>query len=300
MKKLAFLLLICGGPLFAQNPLPNISYTSTISGSCATANAACANALFLTGSQAYGTTSSAFNLGSGATLDIPVAHYNAATITVSGTYSNLTINFDFSDPTGGGGTNYFQEVCARTDVNVLEPSEAVTNNATRAWQCPVWASTRFRVRNSNAGLTGAPLVTIILTQAAIDPSLIVAASPPVVPGSTDPCQDLSQQKATTFANLSTAATTTLVAASGNTNIYVCSYEISMVSVTTAGTLLFQNTTPTTLSPTFSVITAVGQPVIYRRQGPGTVFTSGAGLGLQAVTTVGTTPNYTIWLSYVQQ
>lgn len=307
MKKLAiFLLLSCAA--VAQLPLPNISYTSTISGSCSTGNLACSNALFITGTSAYGTTGSAFILGSGATLDIAVAHYNAATVTVSGTYANLTLNFDFSDPTGGGGTNYFQEICARTDINVLESTEAVTANATRAWQCPVWAATRFRVRNSNASLTGAPLITIILTTAAIDPSLIVAASPPVVPGSTDPCQDLSQQKSSAFANITTATTTALVAPSGTTNIYVCSYEITSASTTTANTVILENgtgaacaTSPTALSPTMTNgLAATPATQIWRRQGGATLFPTGTSQGLCVLSTVGSTPNIQVWISFVQQ
>lgn len=306
MKKLAIFLLICA-PVLAQLPLPNISYTANLNGSCSTANGACSNGLFLTGTSAYGTTGSAFILGSGSTLDIAVAHYNAATITVSGTYSNLTINFDFADPTGGGGTNYFQEICARTDVNVLESTEAVTNNATRAWQCPVWAATRFRVRNSNASLTGAPLVTIILTTAAIDPSLIVAASPPVVPGSTDPCQDLSQQKQSVPISIAaTAGTVQLVAISGTTAVYVCGFSAQITAGTTP-TIQFEYGTGTTCGTGTTTLTGTyapgagtapaTDPISF--SGGYTIFKAPAGNAF-CIVAGGTTPSVGGFVTFVQQ
>lgn len=305
MKKFLLLLLLSCAAV-AQQVHPNIAYSGTLNASCSTGSTACANALFITGSNAYGTTGTSFSLGSGSTLDIPAANYNAATITVSGTYSNLTINFDFSDPTGG--VNYFQEICARTDTNVLEASEAVTANATRAWQCPVWAATRFRVRNSNAGLTGTPLITIILTEAAIDPSLIVAAAPPVVPGSTDPCQDLSQQKSSVVVNISTATTTQIVALSGTTVVYVCGYSLVAAAGTNPsiqfeyGTGASCGTGTTTLTGAMAtgvtVSTTVGGP-IFTAGNDVSLLKTAAGNALCLVSG-GTTPNFQGFVTFVQQ
>jgi hypothetical protein len=296
----SLVLLATGGSLFAQNILPNISYNGQLTSSCSTPSATCANQVFVT---TLGISGSPQTSGSGSTLDVPVQNYAAATITISGTYSGVTIGFDFSDPTAG--TNYFQEVCARTDVNILEASEVVPTNQVRAWQCPVWAAMRFRVRASAYG-SGAANINITLTQAAIDPSLIVAAAPPVVPGSTDPCQDLSQQKQSTFQNINTATTTALVAPSGTTNIYVCSYVISSFSTTTTNTAILENgtgascaTSPTALTNTYSNSTFTA-PVVWTEGYGGTLFATGASQGLCVLSTVGSTPILSVRITYVQQ
>ena len=145
------LLFLAPFSLRAQNILPNLSYNGQLTSACSTPNGACTNAVFVT---TLGTSGAPQSSGAGSTLDIPVANYAAVTVTISGTYSGVTIGFDFSDPTAG--TNYFQEVCARTDVNILEASEAVPTNQVRAWQCPVWAALRFRVRASAFG-SGSPV-----------------------------------------------------------------------------------------------------------------------------------------------
>ena len=297
---LSLVLLAISGSLSAQNILPNLSYNGQLTSSCSTPSAPCTNAVFVT---TLGTGGSPQTSGSGSTLDIPVANYAAATITISGTYSGVTIGFDFSDPTAG--QNYFQEVCARTDVNVLEASEAVPTNQIRAWQCPVWGALRFRVRASAYG-SGSANINITVTQTAIDPSLIVAASPPVIPGTTDPCQDLSQQKQSAFQNITTATTTALVAPSGTTNIYVCSYMVSEFSTTTTDTAIFENgtgascaTSPTSLTNTFSNSTFTA-PVVWREGYGGTLFTSGASQGLCVLSTVGSTPIISVRITYVQQ
>jgi hypothetical protein len=303
---LACLLLILAATASrAQQVAPNVSATAILNATCTNANSACSNGV-VAGANPNTPFPPPVNqgpIGSGSTLDIPVNNYSAATVTISGTYAGATVNFDFSDSTGG--VLYFQEICARTDANILEVSEVVPNNQTRAWQCPVWAAYRFRIRAS-ALTSGAITVTITLTQAAIDPSLVVASSPTVVPGLTDPCQDFGNLKSSAFANITTATTTALVAPSGSTNIYVCGYEITSSSTTTANTVILENgtgascaTSPTALSPTMSNSNAGATPVIWRRHGT-TIFATGASQGLCALTTIGTAPNITVWITYVQQ
>lgn len=297
---LSLILLATGGSLFAQNVLPNLNYNGQLTSACATPNAACAAGVFVTGLGSSGAPQSA---GAGSSLDIPVSNYAAATITVSGTYSGLTINFDFSDPTNG--VTYFQQVCARTDVNLLEVTEAVPTNQVRAWSCPVWAATRFRVRAS-AFTSGSANVNITLTQAAIDPSLVVAASITNIAGASDPCQDVSAIKTSAFANITTATTTALVAPSAGLNIYVCSYQISSFSTTTTNTVILENgtgascvTSPTALSPTYSNST-FSAPIVWQEGPAATLFATGASQGLCALTTVGSTPIIAVRVSYVQQ
>lgn len=293
---LSLVFLATGGSLFAQNVLPNLNYNGQLTSACTTANTACTNAVFVT---ALGTSGTALTSGAGSTLDIPVANYAAATVTISGTYSGVTIAFDFSDPTAG--TNYFQEVCARTDVNILEASEVVPTNQVRAWQCPVWGTMRFRVRAS-AYSSGSANINITITQMAIDPSLIVAAAPPVVPGSTDPCQDLSQQKQSFAVNVSSATTTAVVPVSGTTSVYVCGWSLQTVSGTTP-TIQFEfgagtacATSPSVLTGTF---TGAALQLFNSPSTDTTILKAPSGNGFCLITG-GTTPNVQGVITFVQQ
>lgn len=305
MKKYLILILtlICAGRAHGQAVLPNVNYSGNLTSTCSTPNAACAGAVFVTN---FGTGGQAGSAGNGSALDIPVTNYAAATITVSGTYAGVTINFDFSDPTGG--TNYFQEVCARTDINVLEASEVLPTNQIRAWQCPVWAATRFRVRAS-AFTSGSAIINITLTQAAIDPSLIVAAAPPVVPGSTDPCQDLSQQKSSVAVNISTATTTQIVALSGTTAVYVCGYSLVAGAGTNPSIQFEYGTGASCGTGTTALTGAMATGVTVSTTAPGPIFNSpgqdvsllktAAGNALCLVSG-GTTPNFQGFVTFVQQ
>jgi hypothetical protein len=304
MKKLlALLLFLAAISVRAQNVLPNISYNGLLTSSCSTPNGACTNAVFVT---TLGISGSPQPSGSGSTLDVPVQNYAAATVTISGTYAGVTIGFDFSDPTAG--TNYFQEVCARTDVNILEASEVVPTNQIRAWQCPVWAAMRFRVRASAYG-SGAANINITLTQAAIDPSLIVAAAPPVIPGSTDSCQDLSQIKSTAVINIASATTTELVPAVAGKTVYVCGFSATIQgSATTVGAVVFKtgtkvstacDTSPASLTGTFQGNISPNVPLLITGQGSMTQF-AGAVAGEICATTTGTTVAVGGYLTFVQQ
>lgn len=302
MKRILPFLLLFSALAFAQSVLPNINYNGYLNVTCSNVNTACANGVFVT---SFGTSSTAGPLGTGSTLDIPVANYSAATVTVSGTYAGSTINFEFSDPTSG--TNYFQEVCARTDINLLEVSEVLPTNQVRAWNCPVWAATRFRVRQS-AYTSGIVNVWITLTQAAIDPSLVVAASITNIAGASDPCQDVSAIKQSAAIAISSATTVQLIALSGTTTIYVCGFTAA-AGAGTNPSIQFEYGTGTNCAGSPTVLTgamatgvtvATGVPgPIFTSAGSGTVFKSAAGNEICAVT-AGTTPNFQGFISYVQQ
>ena len=302
MKRILPFLLLFSALAFAQSVLPNINYNGYLNVTCSNVNTACVNGVFVT---SFGTSSTAGPLGTGSTLDIPVANYSAATVTVSGTYAGSTINFEFSDPTSG--TNYFQEVCARTDINLLEVSEVLPTNQVRAWNCPVWAATRFRVRQS-AYTSGIVNVWITLTQAAIDPSLVVAASITNIAGASDPCQDVSAIKQSAAIAISSATTVQLIALSGTTTIYVCGFTAAAGAGTNPSIQFEYGTgancagSPTVLTGAMAtgVTVATGVPgPIFTSAGAGTVFKSAAGNEICAVT-AGTTPNFQGFISYVQQ
>lgn len=309
MKRLALLLALLCLPIlsFGQGTtLPNISYIAQLNAACTNANSACSGAVFA-GSNGVPAIPQANNgvLGIGSALDIPVQNYNSATITIQGTYAGATVNFDFSDSTGG--VFYFQEVCARTDINLLESSEVVPTNQTRAWQCPVWAAYRFRVRVS-AITSGTINVTITLTQASIDPSLVVAASITNIAGASDPCSDVSAVKSSVPIAIASATTTQLVALSGTTTIYVCGY-LAVGGAGTNPSIQFEYgtgtacaTSPVTLTGAMAtgvtVSTTAPGPIFYG--GPdATLFKTASGNALCAVTG-GTTPNFQGYLTYVQQ
>lgn len=310
MKRIALscALALISALAFGQGTsLPNLSYTATLNSACTNANSACSGAVFAGSGQVPAIPqANTGSLGNGPSLDVPVANYNAATITIQGTYTGATLNFDFSDSTGG--VFYFQEVCARTDVNVLEVSEVLPSNQTRAWQCPVWGAYRFRARLS-AISTGSVTVTITLTQAAIDPSLVVAAAPPVIPGSTDPCQDLSQLKTSAVVNIASATTTQLVALSGSTVVYVCAYDIWATAGTNPslqfeyGTGASCGTGTTTLTGAMAsgvtVSTTAAGPDFKTPSADVTLFKTPAGNALCAVSG-GTGPNLQGYITFVQQ
>jgi len=277
----------------AQQPLPNVSYNAYLNSACSNSNSSCSGAVFVTGSQGANVNGS---LGSGPALDIPVTNYSAATITVSGTYAGATINFDFSDPTGG--TNYFQEVCARTDINLLETNEVLPSNQIRAWQCPVWAAVRFRVRLS-AYTSGSVNVWVTLTTAAIDPSLVVAASIANVSGASDPCQDVSAQKSSVAINQ--AASTQLITNSGTTSIYVCGYNFTAATGTSA-TYEFEYGTGTTCGTGTTALTGAytgnsSAPVSY---GPGSTLFKVPSTDNLCLINGGTSPSAQGVLTFVQQ
>lgn len=303
MKRiLALLILFASSSAFGQAVLPNINYNAQLNATCSNANTSCPNAVFVTG---YGSTGTPGSYGTGAALDIPVANYSAATVTVSGTYAGATLNFEFSDPTAG--TNYFQEVCARTDINLLEQNEVLPSNQVRAWNCPVWAATRFRARLS-AYTSGSVNVWITLTQAAIDPSLVVAASISNVAGASDPCQDVSAIKSSVAINAAGVGTTQLVALSGTTSIYVCSFQAAANAGTNPSFQFEYGTGASCGTGTTALTGAMATGVTVSATAPGPVFESSpgnttlktpSGNALCAVI-AGTSAVFNGWVSYVQQ
>jgi|GEM_PF-3430628 len=101
---------------------------------------------------------------SASTVSVSSAGYSIATVTTNGTYAGITVNFEFSDD---GGTTWYSDTCARTDTNVLESSEALPSNQTRAWDCSIYAATTFRVRSS-AYTSGTANIGITLSAAPVE------------------------------------------------------------------------------------------------------------------------------------
>lgn len=130
----------------------------------------------------------------------------------------------------------------------------------------------------------------------------IVAIQPIVP---DPCETSSTAKITAFANITTATTTSLVAPSGTTRVFVCEI-VAQLNSTTASTILFEQgtgaacaTAPAAMTATYTNSTLVSE-AIPLGAGNGTFLTTGPGGGFCAVTTVGTSPTIPVTITFVQQ
>lgn len=266
-------MLMSAAVCFGQQPLPNLTYNALLNSTCSTPNSFCAN----TANPPSGLVPTGLN---GSALDINSSNYAVATVTVSGTYSGAVINFDFSDPSGG--TSYFQELCTRTDTNIIEISETLPSNQTRAWTCPIFATTRFRVRVS-ALSSGSLNTWITVTQTAIDPSPTIA-------------QQGTGNAQSNFITLSSSTTTQIIAApAAGYRFYVTGVTINTRTAGTASTIQVVYGTgsncatgTTSLTPLFANTTAgVNANLSYHRDAPLVPATANAICATQAGT-AGTT------------
>lgn len=140
--------------------------------------------------------------------------------------------------------------------------------------------------------------------ATTDTSLVVISSP----NGGDPCQNPSVTKSSAAISISSATTTSLVAVSGSTTVYVCGFSVTINEViTTANTILFEYgvgaacTSPTVLTGTYGAggITA-GAPIVISAYPGHTIFKSAASAGICALTAVGASGSFQGSITYVQQ
>lgn len=127
--------------------------------------------------------------------------------------------------------------------------------------------------------------------------------------STDPCQASGVAKSSVAVNISTAATTALVALSGTTIVYVCGFSLTISQViTTPNTLSFVygtgatcGTGTVTLTGLFGGGGVTAAPPITVTAGIGsTLFKTIAGNALCAVTAIGGSGSFQGVVTYVQQ
>lgn len=123
----------------------------------------------------------------------------------------------------------------------------------------------------------------------------------------DPCMSSNVAKSSVAINITTATTTSLVAISGTTTIYVCGFSMSISQViTTANTIAFVTGTGATCGTgTVSQTGAYGTggitaaaPIVVSAAGS-TLFKSLAGDRLCATTTIGASAAFVGLLTYVQ-
>lgn len=140
----------------AAQTVSDRSVSATLTATCTNANTSC-------------------NSTAGSTLETPTVLYATATVTISGTYTGSTVNFEVSDDFGA---TWYPTQCSRFDNGVIEQNEAVASNAFRVWSCGTYATTRIRIRQS-ALSTGSPRAVILQSVAAIEPaqSSIVHGTP---------------------------------------------------------------------------------------------------------------------------
>lgn len=178
-----------------------------------------------------------------------------------------------------------------------------------------------RVRNPGSGATISDPAIVVVdpnVQAAVVAATIAlgqttkSASVPVTIASDqyiDPCQSPNVAKSSVPINITSTATTSLVAVSGATTVYVCGISLTISEVaTTPNTILFEYGTgaactgPVALTGLYGAggITA-GDPIPVSYGGAGmTIFKSAASNGVCALTAIGGSGSFQGVLTYVQQ
>lgn len=130
-----------------------------------------------------------------------------------------------------------------------------------------------------------------------------------VDGAGDPCTSSKTSKSSAVINITTAATTALVALSGTTTIFVCDFTFSISQVaTTANTLKFVRGTGAACGTGTNDLTGAfgtggitaGIPLVVSATSSGTVFKTAAGEALCATTTIGASAAFAGVLTFVQQ
>lgn len=234
----------------------------------------------------------------------PALSTASATIVVSGTFTG-TIQFEASTD----GVNFV----AIPGVPVAGGTSVSSATAPGTWSFGIAALGYMRARAS-AFASGTALVTIQAsggTSASPGGSAGTSTSNPlfVNTSTTDPCLNSSIAKSSVPINIATATTTSLVAVSGATTVYVCGFSLTISQVvTTANTIQFEYGTgaacvgsPTALTGLYGAggVTAAA-PIPIHMQGPGTIFKSAASNGVCAVTAIGASGSFQGVLTFVQQ
>lgn len=110
----------------------------------------------------------------GSQLVLSVGEYSIASVTIHGTFTGVTLSFEFSDD---GGTNWYPSTCTRNDASIQENSEAVADSTNRSWDCGTGAAGRFRIRLA-ATSTGTVIVNASQSAIQIEPSPTVSIALP--------------------------------------------------------------------------------------------------------------------------
>lgn len=156
MKKLLLLALICSGGIqaYAQPSSTKVGPVSL--------SAACTNAT----TQCDSIANSQLKWG--------VGEYTLGSITLSGTFTGVTVNFEFSPD---GGVTWFPTSCTRNEAAVQENNEAVPDSTNRSWDCGIAAASSYRLRVA-AISSGSITVTAVLSSDQVEPAPTVSIALP--------------------------------------------------------------------------------------------------------------------------
>jgi hypothetical protein len=153
MKKLFFALMILSATLScAQSTLKT---TGNLTAACTNATTTC-----------DGT--------AGSQLVLSVGEYSIASVTIHGTFTGVTLSFEFSDD---GGVNWYPSTCTRNDASIQENSEVVADSTNRSWDCGTGAAGRFRIRMA-ATSSGTVIVNASQSAIQIEPAPTVSLAIP--------------------------------------------------------------------------------------------------------------------------
>jgi hypothetical protein len=140
-------------------------------------------------------------------------------------------------------------------------------------------------------------------------NLRVSIANQVAAGILDPCASSAVVKTSAVINITSATTTQLVAISGTTTIYVCSYAFTVSQVvTTPNTLTFVRGTGASCGTGTTALTGLygdggvtaAQPITIQSGSGATMFKTTAGAALCATTVIGASGSFQGVISYVQQ
>lgn len=200
----------------------SLSYAQSTLKTTATLTAACTSA------------TTACDATANSQLKLPAGEYSMASITVHGTFTGVTLFFEFSDD---GGTNWYPSTCTRNDASIQEGSEAIADSTNRSWDCGTAAAGIFRIRQ-HAISTGTVLIAASQSSIQIEPALTVSIST----SGGNPC--INPQTTLTSSSVTTSGTAAVqvVPLVAGQKVYVCSLTVIGQSGTT---------------PTFSLVTGTG-------------------------------------------
>lgn len=108
-------------------------------------------------------------------LKFGVGEYTIASITATGTFTGVTLNFEFS-PDQQGAT-WFPTACTRNEAAVQENNEALPDSTNRSWDCGTAAAIFYRIRVA-AISSGTINVTSTLSSNQVEPSPTVSLALP--------------------------------------------------------------------------------------------------------------------------
>jgi hypothetical protein len=207
--------------------------------------------------------------------------------------TNVTLVFEQTDP---NGTNW-------TPVTAYPSAggpgiQTVPSGTNGQWVVPCGGFNQVRMRVSAIGATPTVLGT---AEASLGQNIIG-------PSTSDPCSYGAKLSAPI--NITSATTTSLIALSGTTSVYVCGFSVSISQVvTTPNTIQFEFgtgaacvTTQTVLTGLFGGggVTAAAPITISYGGGNNTMFKAPAGNAICAVTAIGASGSFQGVLTYVQQ